>query len=754
MASSSQQPFEVNDFSGGITDDVFLQDPKFCKTLDNFLIQSDKTPTSRDGSIIEDDTNPQLPTGNNRIGALINYANSDKLFYQSVRDIFYRNPSAFTALVGPTSNKVFSVGTTLSEISFTQWNKHLYVTNDSFARPMKIYKDDTGAYKVRTNGLPSLASSPTVTAGAAGTNDYVYAFNYEYTYMVGNQTFIDEGPTTLVSLENAAAPDSNTVAITGLPVISNGATDNWDTTVIKLIISRTISGGDIFYKAGEVTNGTTTFNDNTSDTNLQLNDPLYTNDGTLDFDPVPLHKYAHIINNTAYYASTKEGSEEFPYKIRQSIPGNPSACPGDFEVEVEDEIKGISSVRSVPIVLCRRHIYRIEQAFDQFGRGNMVPVRISDTAGCVSNLSIVQAENGLFWAGNDGYYYTDGYQTLKISDHLNTSYKRRLAETTQQNRIYGRYDEKERNIYWCVQSNSGNLDNDTFFILDLKWGISETCRFSTWSGNSFRPSCLEFFNGFLYRGDTRGYVFKHDSSYFTDPKVNTAAAASTWDTETIIWTYQSINYNFGSSFFRKMPIKTMVTASNRGNTTIQISAINDDGKITRNCKPIRVRTNFVWGDTSFIWGNPSCVWNSVGLIEQWRRLPSHGLRLSYMSLVITNGFSAIDSSDLSGTATFDPTLNTVVLDGAGASWPMDVVDYVIASEVDGYVTEYTVTARNSDTSVTVADPNNTLPIGSIKWVLRGFQKGETLNLLGYNIHWTNVSQTQQTFELGSSGENN
>jgi hypothetical protein len=125
-----------------------------------------------------------------------------------------------------------------------------------------------------------------------------------------------------------------------------------------------------------------------------------------------------------------------------------------------------------------------------------------------------------------------------------------------------------------------------------------------------------------------------------------------------------------------------------------------------------------------------------------------------MSLVITNGFSAIDSSDLSGTATFDPTLNTVVLDGAGASWPMDVVDYVIASEVDGYVTEYTVTARNSDTSVTVADPNNTLPIGSIKWVLRGFQKGETLNLLGYNIHWTNVSQTQQTFELGSSGENN
>lgn len=753
MASSSQNPYEVTDFSAGITDDIYLQDPKFCRSLDNFTLKSDRTPDSRDGSVIEDETNSQLPTGVQRVGALINYANSDKLFYQSGRDIFYRNPSAFTQFAGPTANKVFSAGDDSNEISFTQWNRHLYVANDAFSQPMKLYKDNAGVYQVRTSGLPALASSPIVTAGAAGDNDYVYAFNHEYTYMVGNQTFIDVGPLTEVVLENAAPPNTNTVMITGIPVLSNGVIDNHDVTVIKIIISRTISGGTLFYKTGEVTNGTTIFNDSTSDTAIQDNEPLYTNDGTLEFEPAPISKFVHVINNTGYFGYIKDGAEEFPFKLRQSIPGNPSAAPGDFETDVEDEMHGLSSVRSIPIVLCKRHIYRIEDAFDQFGRGNMVPVRISDTAGCISNLSVVQAENGLFWAGNDGFYYTDGYQTLKISDHLNPRYQSMLSETAQQNRIYGRYSDTDRTIRWCIQTNSGNLDCDTLFILDLKWGISSKSVFYTWSGDSFRPTAIEFFDGNMYRGDTRGYVFLHDSTYMTDPKIDITIDADEWTVETIIWTYQTINLNFGSSFFRKMPVKILVTAANRGNTTIQVSAINDDGKITRNLNPIRVRVNFVWGDINFVWGNPDCVWDSVGIIEQWRRFPAGGLRLSYLSLVITNGFTGIDDSDLSGNATFDSVLNTVTLDNVTSLWPTDVVDYVIATEFDDYETEYTVTVRDSDSTVTVADPEDTLPIGSLKWVLRGYQKNEPLNLLNYLVHWTNISQTQETFETGDSGEN-
>jgi hypothetical protein len=617
---------------------------------------------------------------------------------------------------------------------------------------MKIYKDSGGVYKVRTSSMPKLATSPIVTAGAAGTNSYIYAFHYDYTYTAGLQTFEDTGATTLVSLSNAAAPNSSAVSITGIPVISNGATDNWDTTVIKVFIYRTIAGGTIFYKIGEVTNGTTIFSDTFSDTSIQTNLPLYTNDGTLDFDPAPLAKFVHVVNSTGYYGYIKDGSEEFPTKIRQSVPGAPAACPEDFELDVEDKLQGLSSVRSIPIVLCKKHIYRIENAFDRFGRGNMIAIRISDTAGCISNLSVVQAENGIFWAGNDGFYHSDGYRVLKISDHLNDRYKDVLANTSDLERVYGRYDEKERNVHWCIQTESGNGDNDAEIILDLKWGISETSTFTTWSGASFRPTCIEFFNGDLYRGDTRGYIFRHNEDFLTDPKVDTGTPVVDWTTEAIIWTYKSININFGSNFYRKIPTKVLLTAANKGNTTIQISAINDDGKLIRNCAPIRIRSNFTWGDTSFVWGNPDCVWNAVGIIEQWRRMPARGLRLSYMQVVITNGFSPIDSSNISGTATFDPTLNTATLDVLTSTWGAEITDYVIATEVDDYATEYTILSRDSDTVITVEDLENTLPIGSLKWVMRGYQRGEPLNLLSYNIHWTNVSQTQETFETGDSGE--
>ena len=59
----------------------------------------------------------------------------------------------------------------------------------------------------------------------------------------------------------------------------------------------------------------------------------------------------------------------------------------------------------------------------------------------------------------------------------------------------------------------------------------------------------------------------------------------------------------------------------------------------------------------------------------------------------------------------------------------------------------------TDDTITVADPENTLPNGSLKWVIRGKRKDEILNLLSYIIYWDNISQTQATYESGQSGDN-
>lgn len=748
-----KQPYEVNDFSGGRTDNVFLQDARRAAEIDNFEIKSDKSLDSRAGSVVDDLDNPQIPAGVQRIGTLINYKNDDKLFVQSAKKIYYRDPSAYATLQGPTGNDVFSEGDTSSAVSFTQWNGHLYVTNDDFPRPMKIYKDGSSDYQVRSAGLPMLATSPVVTAGAAGARRFIYSFIHEYTYSVAGTTFQDFGPVTQVVLENSGDPGASANSISSIPVLANGGTDNWDTSSVRIFIYRTLDGGQDNLLIGNVTNGTTTFNDNFADSAIEDNVALYIDDGTLDFDPPPLHKFMHVVNNTGYYGFLKEGSEERPNIGRQSIPGDPDSVPLPFDIVFEDDIQGISSTQSIPIYLCKKYIYRIEQFYDNFGRGVPIPIRISDTAGCVSHLSIVQAEGYIFWFGIDGIYATDGYKTGKVSDGNNELYKTLLEEITQGNRVYGRHFDKERRIYWCVERDSASLDNDTFLVLELRYGVSTDMPIRTWSGNSFRPTAIELFDGQLYRADSRGYVFVHDSSYATDPKVDITADPDEWAKETIIWNYESINYNFGSTHMRKYVTKMLLTAANRDNTSIQINAVNDDGKLERELKLIRWRRNFRWGDEDFFWGSDDCVWNAVGIIEQYRRMPAVGLRLSYLKIQITNGFSIIVNSDGIGAATFDRAAGTVTLDSSATQdWPLDSVDYVIKTEVDNYQQEYVVEQRMPDT-LSVLDPSNTLPNGSYKWELWGYKKAEPLNLLSYNMYWDHISQTQMTFESGQDGTN-
>lgn len=755
MAASTKQPFEVVGFQGGITDEVFSGDTSTAFQLDNFFITSDKKLLSRPGSTLDDADHSPIPAGNQRIGALINYARNDKLFVQSATKFYYRPAAtgAWQTLTGPSGNDVLSAGSTANFIARGEWNKQLLVVSDAWAAPMRVYKDGSNVYQVRNLGLPQLASNPTITPSTAGTNSYVYAFVYNYTYTVQSKSFLDIGPTRWVTVTLSSDPGTHSNAITAIPVLTNSGGNNYDTTNIKVEIYRTINGGVNFYRVGEVLNGTTTFTDSVSDANLQTNAQLYTNDGTLDYYPAPTAKYLHIVGNMGFYGYTKDTDGEHPYRLHQSVPGNPGFVPQITWVEVEDEVKGVGSVKGLPMLFCKRIIYRIDGLYDEQGRGGMNPIEVHHSAGCVSHASIVEAENYVFWAGNDGFYASDGYVVFKVSDHLNTRYANLLASTTNAARIQGVFDETNRRVYWCVEQSSSNLENDSIFALDLRWGVTPKSSFTTASGNSFRPTALEMFNGYLYRGDNNGFVFKHDPSVLTDPKVNTSLASNQWARETVLWTYTSNQYNFGSSFFRKFVSRILLQAGSNGNTTIQITASNDQGKKIRNLKIIRWRRNFIWGDSEFVWGNTDCIWQSEGLIEQWRRFPAGGLRLSYLQVTIKNGFGIVANSDTDGLATLTRSSKQLVI--ASGQWPADSVDYQITFAVDGYTRYYTVSAINGGLdTLTLLDPNNTLPVnGTYAWELYGYKKDEALNLLGYNLHWDNVDQNQNTYGAGDDGAN-
>jgi hypothetical protein len=755
MAVSGKQPAEFNNFSGGITDNQWSGEMNAGVQMDNFVITPDQKLISRAGSVVDDEVNSPIPLGNARISRLVNYNRSSDLFLFSNRNVYYRTNAAlggpWQALAGPTGNAALDAGDANSFLSSAEWNRQVFVVSDAFASPVKFYADAQGTYQLRNVGLPALANAPTVsTTATGGTHAYVYGFVQVYTYTVGPSTFEEVGPVTWVTITNSDAPSTTPNTITNIPVLGSG--ENYDTANVRIQIYRTINNGTNLYLAGEVVNGTTQFIDSVDDTTLQSNPALYTNDGTQDYNPAPKSKFIHITGNVGYYGYTSDEFGKHPYRVHQSVPGNPGFCASQSWVEVQEEVTGIGSQSNIVLLLCKKQIYRLDGTLTAQGQGSLNPVKIHQTAGCVSHASIVEAENFCLWAGNDGFYASDGYQVIKISDHLNTRYQTMLRAIKDTGRIQGRFDEPNRRVIWSVQLNASSPDNDALFVLDLRYGVSPRSTFTTWSGPSFKPSAIEVFNNALYRGDNNGFVFRHDDSVMSDPKVDVSKTPSNWSEETIIWNYTSLQLNFGSAFMRKFVSRILFQAGNLGNTTIAITAYNDQGKKTRELKPIRWRRNFTWGDESFTWGSSDCVWNAEGLIEQWRRFPAGGLRCSYLQLKFSNALGIVSTSGMDGQTTISKSLKTAVLPNL---WPSQSVDYFLSFSNDGYQRQFQIQAiNNSLDTVTLLDPLNKLPAdGRYDWELTGYSKNEPLNLLGYVLHWDQVDQNQVTYARGDDGGN-
>ena len=752
----ANQQLVVGDFSGGITDYGLDAQPNQSSVIENLVINKNRKLETVPGSDIFSTTYPQIPDGAVRITGLFKSLDP-QLYVTSSRKIWYPGVSAWTELVGPSSNPAFSVGTTATFVSTSEWNEHTYAVNSDYAVPIKIFKG-ASAPQVRTAGLPRLASAPTCTPPSGGSShNYIYAFHYEYTYTVnGVTTFQDMGPITYVTVNtNNNIGPSHSVAISTIPTLSNGSTLNYETTVVKVFIYRTINNGVTLYKVGEVTNGTATFTDNVTDATIVNNLLLYTNGDVLENDPPPQCKYVHVVNGVAYYANIKVGSEIYNNQIRQSIPGDPDSCPEDLTIDLLDEIVGISSYNDNPIVFSKKRVYRLNGQYDDLGQGQVIYEDITKTVGCMSHNSIVQTRYGVFWAGDDGFYWTDGFQFKKISDTFNDRYKDLVSSATRRSRIYGAYDTVDNKIHWACTSGSGSTDNDCFFTLDLRWGISESSTFTTRVGDtSFAPTAIIYYGTDLLRADRRGYLFKHNSNYTTDPKINTLAPYSQWTKQAIIPLYRSTIFNFGLPMVRKWVPKILLSMQNVTDVSVQISSINDDSSASEDLLEIRYRDNVLWGNPNVVWGGATPAWSFFNLIEQMRRFPAGGLRCSFKQIEVTQAFTAIYNSDVYGVGDVDSSLKRVTLSGG---WPNDIVDYFIAFETDGYVKEYEITQLNSSTVLTYLDPSSTQPTGTgVKWVIRGHPKGEIFNILSYVLYYAPLTdQSYKTYrkEQDSSGEN-
>jgi hypothetical protein len=754
------QSLQIADFSGGITDYPFDAALTQAEELDNFVINPNQKALMRPGSQIYSVGMAQVPDGVARISNLTTVA-TDDIFYATVGQKVYHPNAGDTAWVevqAPGANPAFNAGSLSSIPSFAEWNRQLFGVNDAYAKPIKIFKNSVNTPIVRTAGLPAPAT-PTVVPGAAGANSYIYTFVRRVEYTVQDTEFADLSATVQVQILNSAAPDATPVPITNIPVLVNSGGTAYDTATLKVDIYRTTSGGNVAYKIGTVTNGTTTFNDNFADTAIVLNETVYTTGGTLDYDEPPLARYIHIMNGRAYYLDIKEGTQLFRNRVRQSIQDDPDSCPEDFFLDLREVCTGISSFNSNVIIFGESKVFRVDGYFDELGRGGMTYEEISKVTGCVSHSSIVQTRDGVLFFGNDGVYWTDGFVVKKISDSINERYKAFVSDPAFLNKITGVYDAIESRVVWSVQKDQASGDNDSCLVLDLRYPIREASTFTTWSnGDFFAPSALCVFRNQLLRADYRGFLFKHDSDYASDPRVDTLVTPEDWDLATIIWNYKSVAFNFGLPMVRKWVAQILTTIKNISAVSVLITSINDDSTVEDELKEIRFRDTCVWGQEEIIWDTDTIKWASFGLIEQRRRFPAGGLRCSYKQIRITNAYTNIFNSDAYGTVTIDRTAKTATLDDPTMSWPQNLIDYDLClqgSDTDPEYTAYNlpIAERVSDTVLLLLDPSNRLAVewstinfDDNKWIIKGKPKGEILHLMSYVLYYSPLTPTQRTYQ--------
>lgn len=567
---------------------------------------------------------------------------------------------------------------------------------------------------------------------------YLYAFHYEVSYFVGSVEYIDQGPTLVKSFPLLPSLDMQEAVIAGIPVFTNAATQNYPTATMRVRIARTTDGGTEFYYVGSVVNGTTTFTDRTTDARLVTGEQLYTAGGVVDNDPPPMCKTLHIVDNVGYYGNCIADGEAFPNRVYQSIANDPDSVPADFFDDLEEPVTIVTSAASRPIAICTTKTYRLDGGFDEQGRGALTHEKISDV-GSECPQSAVQAEGGVFFAGNDGFYFCDGFQVKPISTDWPTTFKAWTSTEAKRNHIQGTFDEKERKIYWTVQTDDASGDCDSVLVLDLRYGVREDSSFSTWSNSTyFRPTSILFFGGNLLRGDTRGYTFKHASGVKADPRINTSQNPSLWGKKAIIYNFISNASSFGQPKLLKFIPTMEVVVKNNGNLSLQPKSINNDKgeSAAVNLRAVRFRGQY------------------TGLIREEFTFPAGSLRSSYKQIQLTNATVIVTNSDTLGNASVNNVAKTVTLDSAVTQdWPADALDWLIYFASDNYVTGYTVTARTDDT-LTFSDAGNTSPSGSVKWVLKGVPKDETFELIAYNLNLQIPSgdnlKANQTSEAGAN----
>lgn len=680
-------------------------------------------PAASTGSVTGQETYSFYHNSNNKtiLGTLLQTLSSPELSSSAMGNPYYT--------IGASTSSWLSLGEEVfNALSTHAENAAIHYGSSSL--PIQIYQNMMNNVPYPEMQIPTIA-------------EYIYAYFFSDKYTVGANglQFLTQGnplfsgvtdaaiswPVNYVKLDQSSffvAPyavlNTRSNVLTNLPVLTNTTATNYDLSNVNLNIYRSSDGGTVFYLLAQVPNGTLTYTDSVNDEiSLPGQDPLitrqkmYTTGGIVGYDQPPKARFLHTYNGYTYYGWITDGIQIFPNRILQSVQYIQDAVPATFSIDLDDKLTGISSTKATLVAFCETSLFRISNSFNSVGQGSLNFERISDVVGCLNAKSIVQTEIGIFFAASDGFYYTDGYQIIKVSLELDKTYEKLISDKNQRRGITGTYDTLNRRIIWSLKENPNQAENSISYVLHLNMGTKPSAAFTTISNYPYyQPASTAFFKNEMYFGHSSGAVLKMSSSAKYDHVVDLNYAPTSWDKVYVPYDYTSTAVSLGSIFQRKWVTKTHIVGENIGNVLMQPLALRDLNQTQSGAKGMAIvnyAVNPRWGSPSCLWGSTTQKWEYDGKMDLWRRFPSTVLRSDFMQIVYKPQIGIVyDSSNPEwpsfANANVDSTLKTVSLitptGYTNLVWPNDVVGMFISFATDNYVNQFQIASLQFQQLVT------------------------------------------------------
>ena len=488
---------------------------------------------------------------------------------------------------------------------------------------------------------------------------------------------------------------------------------------------------------------------------------VYIGGGVLDDEEPPAAKFCVWANDVLWLGNVEDDTIKMVY----SKPKQPHSFPGSFFHDFPDTITGMSFIDIYPIVFTANAVYRMEGITTAAGVGEPARRVITTSTGTQTPHAIVKAEDKVYWLGSDGIYVTNGYKFSKISTNYDEALRAILTpdgfsgvgsvdDKNSLSPFVGTYNSTQKRIYWAVKresvetpSTSGST-NEIIIALDLKQDKPAVYTYFAFPSQDpslrggvaerdsmYYPVSIEAVDDSLLVGDSRGFIFVHESQNTDDATIDLDGFPNLTNRPVgTIFNFITSAFSFGNESSLKWVPRMIVSCKNfynvSRNLTLQIFSINDDNK--DNVKDLHLiseeRTD-----------------EKIHVVR--RHFPKGGLRSQNKQIGFRKGLKVVLTMADIGEY-LDVTGTTVQLQN-GAVWGISVREAFLYTSADGYATGTAIkdgTAISDTGTLYLAAPVDGT---GLNWYIKAYVRDEKFRLEAMEVFYTDLGDTTTDVQSGS-----